>query len=295
MFSLVLTVTLGLAALFLAGYAGVRWGMKSLFIFVPACALCVFGTAYSYDIAMTLFSSIVTGALTGISFKQLKTTGFIITVSTVLIAAVSSANYYYLSRVKHVDFMKSFTSELNRSVSEKAPDSAEAEVAVNRITEVISFFEKIMPAYIFFQTLVTVGIGYILLSPWLLRMKGVPPVRGIEFFRLNEYFIFVLIAAIAVTVATIRHRNSLHWFSMNVLVMAGSLYIMQALGVIKHFVLKNRIPVIVIPFVLLSLLLIGKVAILIVTAILLAGIGALDLWTDFRNLSGKRQTPSDSD
>lgn len=290
---LVLTIAAGVAALFIAGYAGVKWGTKCLYVFAPVCVLCVIGTVYSYDLSIMLFTSIVTGSVTGISFKHVKSAGLIIMISTLLISAVSIANYYYLSHVKHIDFMKIDKAELHRVISERAPNSVEAEMATNAITDAFTYLGKLMPAYLFFRALIAVGIGYMLLGPWLLRRKSVKPVKGLEFFKLNEYFIFILIAAIAATVFTLKKGNSVHWISLNVLLVFASLYVMQSIGIIKHYVLKNRIPVIIIPFLLIGFLFLGKFA--VIAAVLLAGIGALDVWVDFRNLSGKRHSPSDED
>jgi hypothetical protein len=290
---LVLIVVTGIAALFIAGYASVKWGIKSLSVFAPVCVLCVIGTSYSYDLSMMLFTSIVTGAVTGLSFKYMKSAGFVILISTVLISAVATANYYYLSSVKHIDLMKIDKAELQRTISEKVSNSVEAEMAMTAITDAFAYVEKLMPAYLFFRALVAAGIGYMILGPWILRKNRVKPIKGFEFFKLNEHVIFILIAAIAATVFTLKKGNAFHWFSMNVLLVFGSLYMMQSIGIIKHFVIKHRVPVIIIPFLLLGFLFLGKFA--VVAAVLLAGIGALDVWVDFRNLSGKRQTPSDKD
>ena len=76
----------------------------------------------------------------------------------------------------------------------------------------------------------------------------------------------------------------LHTVSLNALLITSMLYFIQALGVIKFFLSRRGLPVIIIPGVLFLIVFLGIPA-AVLTGILLTGMGVLDMWVDFRKLT----------
>ena len=72
--------------------------------------------------------------------------------------------------------------------------------------------------------------------------------------------------------------------ALNVALAASALYIIQAFGIIKFFIIKKGMPVFLFPLMIITLLLLGP-SIIMFAMIVLIGIGALDLWGDFRKLN----------
>ena len=110
-------------------------------------------------------------------------------------------------------------------------------------------------------------------------------------FRLNDYFIFVLIAGLAAFRSQLLIDKSnysvLYSAGLNIALVAALLYFMQALGVVKFFMIKRGVPGYVLPLAAAGMLIHGHVRSRCSCLIMLAGVGALDVWADFRKLTPK--------
>ena len=107
--------------------------------------------------------------------------------------------------------------------------------------------------------------------------------------------IFVLIASLA-AVVFIKDDLSLYakLAGLNTLLVITVLYFVQALGIIKFFLLKKGLPVIILPMFFIFL---GSLSIMAFafSVFILSGYGALDVWTDFRKLNGGSKETGNGD
>jgi hypothetical protein len=108
--------------------------------------------------------------------------------------------------------------------------------------------------------------------------------KGLEYFRMDDRLIYVLIAGWAAFLMVDKTRfHTLNMAALNTALIFSFLYIVQAMGIIKFFAMKKNIPVWVIP--LGALMLISLFAqLLLFFAVMLASLGAIDFWADFRKL-----------
>ncbi len=109
-------------------------------------------------------------------------------------------------------------------------------------------------------------------------------IRGLEFFRLNDFAIFVLIAGWAMYLfvdPTLSRIVSAAGFNIGMVTL--TLYFVQALGVIKFMILKKGWSGYLLPALLLGVVFTGPPG-MVLAIIILSGLGTLDLWADFRKL-----------
>ena len=71
---------------------------------------------------------------------------------------------------------------------------------------------------------------------------------------------------------------------MNIALIASVFYFIQAIGVIKFYILKKGWPTYTLPMMFMMILVLGGGGI-VFFSVLLAGFGSLDLWADFRKLN----------
>ncbi len=76
----------------------------------------------------------------------------------------------------------------------------------------------------------------------------------------------------------------IYLIALNMGLITALFYLVQAMGVIKFFLMKRNMPRYLLPVMFLFLLLTG-LQILPFFLIILAGFGTLDLWADFRKLN----------
>jgi hypothetical protein len=128
------------------------------------------------------------------------------------------------------------------------------------------------------------SFSFLLMKKIFMKKQG-EGVRSLELFRLNDYFIFSLIAGWGIFLLLDKNQFPvITVMALNIALAASVLYIIQALGIIKFFIIKKGMPVIMLPLVILTLLILGP-SILVFSMILLIGLGTLDLWGDFRKLT----------
>jgi hypothetical protein len=113
-------------------------------------------------------------------------------------------------------------------------------------------------------------------------------VKALEFFKVNEFIIFILIAGWGVFIMFDKIQYPvITIIALNTGLAASVLYTIQAMGIIKFFIMKRKLPVIILPLIIITLSLVPIVFIFVMT--MLTGIGILDLWGDFRKLNSNKE------
>ena len=77
--------------------------------------------------------------------------------------------------------------------------------------------------------------------------------------------------------------------SLNIALGISALYAIQALGIIKFYLIRRGLPVFLLPLLIISIILLG-ISAFIFAATLLTGVGTLDLWADFRKIGPDKNT-----
>jgi hypothetical protein len=241
--------------------------------------LLVSGRAVDFPLVVAPF---LLGGVGGYTFKNGKSFEFYILTSSIALSILITGFFYYLAYYQNVDFIGMMRGELVRVMEMGgAPDDikrqfiAEFDASRNDIIARVPFSS-------FLNSLLISALGFMMMGRFLSRTARAGAVAGLEFFRLNEYVIFVLIGGLAAYLLIDKSEYLiLHSAGLNIALSAALLYFVQALGLIKFFLKKRGLPGYFLPLGLTVMLIMGLWMALFLF-IMLAGFGALDVWADFR-------------
>ena len=276
------------AFLLLAGslFAAYRKGFLALIGIIPVFAVMTYLTAPIHDSFVFLATSLIIGSCTGLLLcGKLSLQRFLIAAS-LLCAFVSYGDYVFISQVTHQDYLTQSKDQAIAFLGTSSLKDADKAVLKERMDQIIPLIKMILPFYYFLNGLFWASCSYMFFSLISRRRRDskIAPITGIERFRVNDYLIFLLIASIAALLAAGPGRRLVYVLSLNTLLILSTLYVIQAMGVIKFFLVKKNLPLALLPSTVILVLLLGIEATVFV-AMLLAGCGALDLWADFRKLN----------
>jgi len=299
------------AVLFIAGviltissaFIFYKWGWVSLALFAPAALIPV--VLNGYDGGLSLYTlPLITGTAGGYCFRKSSGLDFFITVSAILFAVVFTADYYILKEVRGYDFIETGKTEvvqiLTQSKGEmekvfdqyKTPDENRKKLREDFDTSIrliqdskwIQFARDMIPFTAFIYSIFVTGFSFFLMKKIFMKKQG-KDVRSLELFRLNDYTIFSLIAGWGIFILLDKSQFPvITVIALNIALAASVLYIIQAFGIIKFFILKKGLPIVLLPLMILTTLILGP-SIIMFVMIILIGIGTLDLWGDFRKLN----------
>lgn len=282
---------MGLVLLLVSGVLVYRWGWKALYVLVPVVAvqgayfsLSVEG--FSAEFITMVVSPMVVGAVGGYSFKTKRSYQFFMTVSTLPLVLVLSLNYYGLKVFKNQDLVLQSKDRLVALLKTAEMSEEEKADLLKKVDSSIEMLGGVMPFTYFLNTLFVALLGYVLLKFVLFKYMGRSGdgTDGIAYFKMSDYLIFVLIAAWAAVLLADREKlNGLFLLGLNTALIFSVFYLVQAVGIVKYYLLKKNLPPFILPAGILGLLLLGVEAILFVSVVLLS-IGAIDFWADFRKL-----------
>jgi len=285
-----------------SSYFFYKWGWKSLLLFIPL-ALIPF-LIKGYEGGLILFSlPLIAGTAGGYCFRMSLGLDFFIPVSTALFAFMFTADYYVLKEVHGYDMIEAGKNSMIQIMEEtrgemekvfeeyKTPQEnreklkadMEAYIGILKDRKWIQFMRDMLPFAAFLYSLSVAGFSFFLMKKIFMRKQG-ESVKALEFFRLNDYFIFLLIAGWGIFMLLDKTLHPLiSIIALNIALATSMLYIIQALGIIKFFILKKGLRVIILPLTLITLMILGP-NVLMFAMIILIGIGTLDMWGDFRKL-----------
>lgn len=246
----------------------------------------------SNDNLHLLFSAIVAGAAAGFTFSLKKSFQFFLLLSTIIIGLALTGNYYILKHYYNDDLLlssKEKISEVFRSSSDIS--DSDKKKLLDNIDDSFETITNIIPFSYFLNALVFSLISFYIIRTFFIRnfAQKDPVEKGIEFFKISDYFIFILIAGWSAVLLIDRSKYSIPFITgLNIALILTSLYLIQAFGIIKFFLQKKKIPSYILFVIFFVLILIGFEFVLFVL-IVIAGLGILDFWSDFRGLENQKE------
>lgn len=269
-----------------------RFSWLALFFFVPAALAGLLLYRVNPEYYAAFLGAMVIGGTAGMSFRGKKPFQFYLVTASLAVTLVFTANYYGLKMLGNIDLFaqsrNQFVEFIQRS---ELPDAKKQELAV-RLDSSMEVMRDIVPFSYFLNGLFFAAVSFFVLRHITRRFSGeaLEGTRGIEFFRLHDYFIFTVIGGwlgfLLIDGAAWRIPYAL---ALNVALIFSMLYVVQAWGIIKFFMMKRGIPLFVLPLALFIVVSVF-VEILVFFLIIFASIGAIDFWADFRKLEAARDT-----
>ena len=278
----------GAAILLASAYSFYKWGVKSFIIYIVFAAGFLFINDSVRDFP-ALFTPVILGTLGGLSFRygwHLKT--FILG-SAAAIAIMSGGQYYYLLNNKNIDLLVESKTEIVKILSGyNIPEDQKAKI-IPDMDKMIEYGRGLVVFSTFIYGIIFSALTYVFLKAFFARFTDKKGLLGLEFFRLNDHFIFALIAGLAVfLLADKSEYYILNQAGLNLALIATALYFIQAIGILKFILLQRKISAYWLPLGLV-LLLISGIETAFFTTVLLAGFGSLDVWADFRKLTQEKK------
>lgn len=279
-----------------------RLGWKSLLIFIPAALFPVLKGGYEGGIPLFTIP-LITGTTGGYVFRKRSGLDLFLPITAIVFALVFTADFYIIKKIRGYDFidtgrdeivqilensrheMESVIGRYNGSDEWKKKHTEEINTTLSVLKDGkwIQFAKDMLPFTSFLYSIVISAFSFLLLKKVFLKKEG-EQVRALELFRLNDYFVFTLIAGWGAFILLNKTKYPvISVAALNVALAASTLYTIQALGIIKFFIIKKGMPVFLLPLLMFTFVLMGP-SVIMFTTILLTGIGSLDLWGDFRKL-----------
>jgi hypothetical protein len=291
---LVFVIPAGVGLLVAGSLACRRWGYIALAGALPLLGVITVGTGGSLSMAFAvLMSSLTVGCVTGLMYRYDKTIQYLIVFAPFIITALVTGQYYYFERIKGIDMVGIARDGYVQNV-QQSPDFNEdmKKAAINQINEMYQLYQQernTVPVAMFFFiiALMSTWLGSFIVKVLFRLIKVFERRIGIERFRLNDYLIFALIASIGVYALTQKRLGTVHLVAVNVLFIVSFFYFVQGLGIAKHVLLKKGFPAGIILTVFAVTLYFGGLDAVLFEMMIFAGLGALDLWGDFRGLKKK--------
>lgn len=289
MLSLLLIIVTGLVLVISSAYLFYRWDWKALFIFAPVLIYYAIswegGTGFP-----SLITPIIIGAAGGFAFRRGLQFKVYLVVTSLVIAGLVSGNYYYLKQYKNIDVVNLSKTEMIKILDKNSVSEDVKKQVAEDYDRWMDVFSDVIPFTSFLYSLIFSSLCYLVMKVFFIRLTGKLRTGGIEQFRLNDYFIFFLIAGWALFLLIDKSDYYMvNTAGLNIALIASLLYAVQGLGVIKFLLIKKGLPLYIIPLGFFIIMIFGFGA-LTFLVIMLAGFGALDLWADFRKFNTRDST-----
>ena len=288
-----------------------RFGWVSTVCFILLSIVPFFFKGYE-DIFSFYVLPLIAGTIGGYCFKKGLGLDFFITVSSLLFAVSITANYHILKHVKEYDFidhsmvetvqllkenkikMEQTFDQYNISENDKKNflESIDVYIDILNDRKWVQFAKDMLPFAAFFYSILLTGFSFFLMKKFFMKKFG-EGVKALELFRVNEFVIFILIAGwgIFIMIDNVQYPV-ITVTALNIALSASVLYTIQAIGIVKFFIMKRGLPVVILPLLIITLLFVPIVFVFVMA--MLTGVGILDLWGDFRKLnSGKELNIND--
>lgn len=282
---------LGFALLFASAAAIYRWNLKAAFLLLPLMVLSVYRFHSSYEALSMLTAPIVFGSCASYVLTQKKSIQFYLLIAASTAAAIELSHYYYLLNYLDFDLIGQFQEQAAEIIKQtQTQTGGDFTYNIEDLNIAFAFLALVMPFTFFFKALIWSSIAFIAvrISFSLIKPSMKVEIKGLEYFRLNDYFIFVLIAFLAGFALLGENQYPLvHMIALNGLLVSSMLYLVQALGIIRHFLIRKRLPLFILPVGIVTTLLFSR-SLLLPISMVLTGWGVLDLWTDFRRIQKKK-------
>lgn len=276
----------GAAILFGSAFLTYKLGWKGVLFLLPVLILLLYLSGFDGSVP-SLVSPVVIGSVAGQTFKKKMSLDFFILVSALLMTLAYSGNYYYLKHYKNYDIMKESKGMILEIIKNTEIPNEKKKQITGNIDTLIENANDVAPFSFFVNSLVVSVLGYIMIKILFTKLYGVLETKGLEYFKLNDYTIFLLIIGwFTFLVLDKSEYEILYLAGLNIGLIISFLYLLQALGIIRFLLIKKNKPAHILTFILILILFMSFEAFVFII-ILLTGFGALDLWADFRKLNVK--------
>lgn len=280
---------LAAALLFSTALVCYKWGWIGLCFVLPLVLLMFYRSADASGTMVILLMVSCVGASAGLAFKYEKSFQFFIIVATLACSLVGTAHFYVLKYVRSVDLLSQSRVVMQQMIADTDRPQAEKDDLLKKMDESMPVIRAVIPFSYFINGLIVSSLCFFMLKLFFsaVIIKGPITVRGIEFFRMSDYVIFGLIAAIAVLLLVPEKRMAaVYYTGLNAVWIIGTLYLLQSFGIMKYFLLKKKLPVYILPLAILLATFFGA-EVFFIAMVMCASWGALDFWADFRRFTKK--------
>ncbi len=232
-----------------------------------------------------VIAPLVLGAIGGYTFKKGKSFTFFLITAAFSLAVLFGCYFYAMVLFEKVDFIGMLRGELVKFLNTaRAPDDIKTQFLADFDGSKEDIIARV-PFSSFLNAVILAGLAFVAVRRFFSRMPNVGAVSGLEYFKLNDYFIFVLIAGLGIYLLIDKaNYDVVRNAGLNAVLISALLYFVQALGIVKFHLIKRGAPTYILPLALVALTVMG-IWILFFIFILMAGFGTLDVWADFRKLS----------
>lgn len=284
-----------------------RLGIAGLIVFVPAAFVPVFFPEYSSSLTVFIVP-LIFGSAGGYCLRESKGLDIYLTVSALAFAVLFTGNYYLIKNIHKFDMvaasgqalvqkMEEAEPELDKIFQEyKTPEEQREQIKgdfrqtleVLKDRKWLQLVRDMLPLISFLYSLMIGSLSFFFLKKFFLKKDG-ERMKSLEYFKMNDYLIFLFIGSWALFLILDSDLSPLiNIVSLNIALMLSVLYAVQALGILKFFLIRRGLPVFILPLLVITLIMLGIPAFTFVS-ILLTGIGTLDLWADFRKLNPEKE------
>jgi hypothetical protein len=282
---------IGLILLFGAAVLFFKAGWRALYAALPAVALgsvpfIIKRFGYGGEFLTIVFAPVFVGAAAGITFGTGRSLQFYLLVTTVTLTVLFTANYCGLKHFRNIDLVRESEKQVREIINSSSIAQPEKDAAMSRVDASLATIRDVVPFTYFMNALLGALLCYYILRRLLTRQlnAGGREPDGIELLRFNDYFIFVLIFGwLAVLLADRGRYYVVYVTGLNAALSLSALYLLQALGIVKFYVVKKGLPPFILPLGLAVMVFLG-IEVALFVAVILLSVGALDFWADFRRL-----------
>jgi len=236
------------------------------------------------------------GAVTGFSFANEKSYQFLIIVSSLTLAVTFTSNFYFLNHYEETDVLKRSTDRFITLVNESPEFSKnEKKEILQTLDGSMDTIRDLIPFTYFLNSLLLSVCCFFFLKTVFMRrfFELIQKIQGIEFFKIQEYFIFLLIAGwLTVLLIDSEKYHEIYLIGLNMGLVFLIFYLIQSFGIIKFILLKKGLPTLILPLSIFITIVIG-VEYFFFLLILLSSLGILDFWSDFRKLNPQEEKSED--
>ncbi len=231
------------AAIMIASAVSIfKMGKHSALWLLPLSVLMIYFSIGYIDILVINLSALAIGSITGFAYRTKKSVQFIVLTSVFLVFGIFAADYLYETNYMGASLANEAETAVQSFMdSGKLDDKQKAEFA-EQYKFVMEIMKDLVPFMIFISALMISFAGFSILDLIFKRiLKAENFVKGIENFKVNEWFVFLVIVSIALIVFDKGGRfYPAKAVGKNILLVLTVIYFIQSLGIIKFVLMKKE-------------------------------------------------------
>ena len=269
-----------------------RYSWKALYVIAPVAFAGLALYRVNPEYYASFLGALTIGSAAGLTFRENRSFQFYLVTASLAVSLIFSANHFGLKKFADIDlFMLSKAQFAEQIMKSELPDDKKQEL-VSRLDTSMETMKNVVPFLYFLNGLFFSAVAFFVLRHVARRFSGGTPIenRGLEYFRLHDYFIFtVILGWLGFMLIGGDSYQAVRVLALNTALVFSMLYVVQAAGIAKFFMLQRGIPLFVLPlviFVMVSFF----VELILFFLIIFASIGAIDFWADFRKFETARNS-----